>query len=453
MRRLSKRLLLLPFILPAIALGDEGAPVCKPLPEITRSVRNCQDNRKFVDAGNACIKNVQTQADALSTSMAAILQANGVDSLAGGEKTLFDNHQANLVQMQSTLATLLATARSARAELDQFDSQLLWPVELSPQEMQSRDLEALLSAKGACYGDNHKSLKSLMASLDKKILQMTALAESAGLKKTTTAGYDNNLRSQDGQSPAAATSMPTSSKGPSSDNPNQSQVTGGTSPSAKTLNSAAADPNGTVATPMSTASGKPSFPDQAGATTPSAGTQTGAADYQAFPGNDMATPPSPDPFQQTLDPAAHSMARDSQPNNPRGSLLSQGYGLVNDLIKSSLNSPSPDSSTAGPAGVGNSAKAATPSGANSGAPAASALAAAEEQPAEDFSGAADSRRQSAAKAEKKEDEPAAVEPSEGNPAGDRLPASGSERSVAAQGSDLFLMVHEKITKKAREQYL
>jgi hypothetical protein len=211
---------------PTFAIAGSAIGVCRPLKELSRSMLKCQDNRKLLDAAQECQNRILAQADSLSASMAAAMRLSAEKSKDGGAKDLFENHEKNLLGLQATLTSLIATATKARAEVAEYDSQLIWPVEVSASVAHSSQLSDYLSAKGACYGDNHKGLNLIISFLEKKLMQLNSLKISAGVKEKTTSGYDHGLLSESTTAPLAqGTSAENRFKG-GHDQPGKSDVTG-----------------------------------------------------------------------------------------------------------------------------------------------------------------------------------------------------------------------------------
>jgi hypothetical protein len=185
----------------------------------------CDDNVKFAQAGQTCLKalesDIRTETTNVSQQLAAANADHTSDS-ANSQTSDFNGSVADYALSQETLSKLLKEAQFTRDSVDNYLHRIFYPEDFDAEEEEIGDPLEFLD-KNPCYVDNETLLKSTLASVDKDIANLKkAKASSGGLKdnSSTSSGFQDSMTSPNvsntqGQGSGAATVKGTSNNGAS----------------------------------------------------------------------------------------------------------------------------------------------------------------------------------------------------------------------------------------------
>jgi hypothetical protein len=181
-----KLLAILALLHSSILRAEDRKSYCIDLVPLSATVKDCQQNVFYVRAARACVakleKEIATQQSLLSAAM-LLAQAAAADS----QSARIDNSVQDLSRMQSTLESLEAEAKQARADLKAYGQVFTYAGPLSPAFAKRFHMESFLqrfpcfSENQSLLGDEIKGVEQRIADLDKGA---KAAAQMAGVSRT-----------------------------------------------------------------------------------------------------------------------------------------------------------------------------------------------------------------------------------------------------------------------------
>lgn len=193
-----KLFLLIFFSLSAPAQATE---YCAPLEQVFQSVAYCWQNEYYEGASATCLDKLDRDVRSTQAALAKNFQGNDQKSIAAQNSKL-TNQEANLSQTDAGLKGLLARARQARAELELYRRNMIYPGRPSKGFVDALNLDAHL-ATFSCFREPWEKVGIRIAELDRKIAELErADGKTAALYKDTSG--DNLLLQQHRGLPAGA---------------------------------------------------------------------------------------------------------------------------------------------------------------------------------------------------------------------------------------------------------
>lgn len=184
------------FPLSANALVKLACPTTESFEE---DVKECEDNGKIAQAGIDCTTSLEKAIQEQSAVAAKAMSASNtkiVDKGGNAQTHNFAGSGADYAITQATLAELIAAAKKARNQVEDYHMNIYYPEDFDAPEEMIGDPEEFI-AESECFGENKRGLMGLVDKIDRHIADLEktkALASAKGLTSgSRQEGMQNSL--------------------------------------------------------------------------------------------------------------------------------------------------------------------------------------------------------------------------------------------------------------------
>lgn len=177
---------------PAFAAAPVSPFYCMPLTQVFSSVGYCFENEHYEQASSACLEKLDRDVLQTRNTLASSFRGNDAASVTAQNSKL-TNQEKNLSRTNLGLKGLLARSRQARAELVNYQRNMIYPGRPTEGFVHSFQLDAHL-ATFSCFREPFENVGRKISELDRKIAELERTDSKTIALFKDTSGDNRNLQ-------------------------------------------------------------------------------------------------------------------------------------------------------------------------------------------------------------------------------------------------------------------